>query len=56
VFRAYGVDGTIVGGEVVEPGTGQEVVAERLLADPAVAFLHSHNVIHGCYMFAIRRA
>jgi len=55
VFRAYGPDGTIVGGEVVEPGTGQEAVAERLLGDPAVAFLHSHNVIYGCYMFAIRR-
>jgi hypothetical protein len=56
VFRAYGADGTIVGGEVVEPGDGQEAVAERLLADPAVAFLHSRNVVHGCYMFAIRRA
>jgi Protein of unknown function (DUF1203) len=55
VFRAYGADGTIVGGEVVEPGIGQEAIAERLLADPAVAFLHSRNVIHGCYMFAIRR-
>ena len=56
VFRAYSADGVIVGGEIVEPGTGQEAVAERLLADPAVAFLHSRNVIHGCYMFAIRRA
>ncbi|MFL6163763.1 MAG: DUF1203 domain-containing protein [Jatrophihabitantaceae bacterium] len=56
VFRAYGADGTIVGGELVEPGEGQEAVAARLLADPAVAFLHSRNVVHGCYMFAIRRA
>jgi Protein of unknown function (DUF1203) len=56
VFRAYSADGAIVGGEIVEPGTGQEAVAERLLADASVAFLHSRNVIHGCYMFAIRRA
>jgi hypothetical protein len=56
VFRAYGTDGTIIGGELVAPGDGQEAVAERLLADPAVAFLHSRNVVHGCYMFAIRRA
>jgi Protein of unknown function (DUF1203) len=56
VFRAYGDDGSLLGGELVEAGDGQEAVAERLLADPAVAFLHSHNVIHGCYMFAIRRA
>lgn len=56
VFRSYGQDGSLLGGELVEPGNGQEAVAERLLADPAVAFLHSRNVIHGCYLFAIRRA
>jgi len=56
IFRSYGRDGSLLGGELVEAGDGQEAVAQRLLADPAVAFLHSHNVIHGCYMFAIRRA
>ena len=53
VFRAYDGDGRIVGGEVVEPGHGQEAVAQRLLSMPDVAFLHSRNVIHGCYMFAM---
>jgi hypothetical protein len=56
VFRAYGHDGTIVGGEVVEPGSGQEEAAARLLADPAVAFLHTRNVVHGCYMLRVDRA
>ena len=56
VFRAYGHDGTIVGGEVVEPGTDQEHVATRLLDDPEVAFLHSRNVVYGCYMLRIDRA
>ena len=56
VFRAYDQDGMLLGGELVEAGDGQEAVAERLLADPTVAFLHSRNVLHGCYMFAIRRA
>lgn len=56
VFRAYDQNGMLLGGELVEAGDGQEVVAERLLADPAVAFLHSRNVLPGCYMFAIRRA
>jgi hypothetical protein len=56
VFRAYGHDGTIVGGEVVEPGTGQEAAAARLLADPVVAFVHTRNVVHGCYMLRIDRA
>ncbi len=51
VFRAYRADGAIVGGVLVEPGTGQERAAERLLADPAVTVVHSRNVIYGCFMF-----
>jgi hypothetical protein len=56
VFRAYDHAGAIVGGHVVQPGTGQEDAAARLLADPDVAFLHTRNVVHGCYMLTIRRA
>jgi hypothetical protein len=55
VFRAYDSTGSIVGGEVVEAGTGQEAVAERLLADPNVAFVQSRNVVHGCFMWTMRR-
>jgi hypothetical protein len=55
VFRAYDAAGAIVGGTVVEPGTGQEEAAARLLADPAVAFVQTRNVVHGCYMLTIRR-
>jgi hypothetical protein len=55
VFRAYDRDGVIVGGEVVRPGSGQEEVAARLLADPGVAFLQTRNVVFGCYMLTIRR-
>jgi Protein of unknown function (DUF1203) len=55
VFRAYNAHGSIVGGELVDAGTDQEAAAERLLADPAVAFLHTRNVVYGCYMLMIRR-
>jgi hypothetical protein len=55
VFRAYDHAGRIVGGEVVRPGSGQEDAAARLLADPDVAFLHTRNVVYGCYMLTIRR-
>ncbi len=54
VFRAYSAAGDIVGGELVPPGDGQEEVARRLLADPAVAFLQTRNVVHGCYMATLR--
>jgi len=53
VFRAYNGEGMIVGGALVDPGQGQEQVAERLLCAPDIAFLHSRNVVYGCYMFAI---
>lgn len=56
VFRAYDAAGAIVGGEVVPAGRGQEEAAERLLADPRVAFLHTRNVVHGCYMLMLERA
>ncbi|BEP16464.1 DUF1203 domain-containing protein [Acidothermaceae bacterium B102] len=55
VFRAYDATGSIVGGEVVEAGTGQEAVAERLLADPDVAFVQSRNLVYGCFMWTMRR-
>jgi hypothetical protein len=56
VFRAYSADGRIVGGRVVRPEDDQEAVAEELLAEADVAYLHSRNVVHGCYMFAIHPA
>jgi hypothetical protein len=55
VFRAYDQAGRIIGGEVVRPGSGQEHAAARLLADADVAFLHTRNVVYGCYMLTIRR-
>jgi hypothetical protein len=56
VFRAYDHTGAIVGGTVVQPGTGQEEAATRLLADADVAFVQTRNVVHGCYMLTIRRS
>ena len=56
VFRAYSPDGRIVGGHVVQPTDDQEAVARDLLATDGVAFLHSRNLIYGCYMFAIHPA
>jgi hypothetical protein len=54
ILRAYGEDGRIVGGLVVE-GADAETGIRQLFARPDVAFLHSRNVIYGCYMFAIHR-
>ena len=53
VLRAYGHN-RILGAELVE-GADAERVISRLLANPEVAFLHSRNVLYGCYMFSIHR-
>jgi len=54
IFRAYDEQGRICGGEIVEPGDQQEVIAERLLTQPGVAFVQSRNVVYGCYMLTMR--
>ncbi|HYJ69448.1 MAG TPA: DUF1203 domain-containing protein [Nocardioidaceae bacterium] len=55
VLRAYRANGTIAGGVRLKPGDDRDDAARRLLADPEVAFLHSRNVVYGCYMLEIRR-
>lgn len=60
VFRAYGWDGRIVGGRLLEweahnaIARAQEALAE-LFADPSVAFVHARAVEFGCFTFEIRR-
>lgn len=56
VFRSYDRDGRIMGGVVAPPGDGQEAILAGLFADESVAFVHSRNVVHGCFMADIRRA
>lgn len=55
VLRAYRADGTIAGGVQLEAGENRDAAARELFTDPEVVFLHSRNVIYGCYMLEIRR-
>jgi hypothetical protein len=55
LFRAYGPTGRQVHNQIVEPGE-QEAVIGRLLARPDVDFIHSRNLLAGCYMFSIIRS
>ncbi|GAA3756214.1 DUF1203 domain-containing protein [Micromonospora maritima] len=54
VLRAYDRRGRIVGGRQHD-GSAPEAVIAELFADPAVDVLHSRNVVHGCWMFAVGR-
>src|SRR5262245_18804039 len=55
-LRTYRLDGTISGGVRLKPGDDRDAAARELLADPDVAFVHSRNIVYGCYMLEIRRA
>lgn len=59
VLRAYGSDGHILGGTLVEvprERAGEVDAALRdVFADPAVALVHVRAVEHGCFMAEVRR-
>lgn len=54
-LRAFSEDGMMLDAEVVE-GQFMEQVIERLLANPAVSYLHVHNAKRGCYSGRVDRA
>lgn len=52
--RAYDEAGMMVDAALVE-GAVSEAVFTRMLADPAVAYLHVHNAGRGCYAARVER-
>jgi hypothetical protein len=56
VFRAYDTQGSIIDAILVEAGQDQEAAIATLLSRAEVAFIHSRNVLYGCYMFQIDRS
>lgn len=55
LFRAYDVNGWQVDNRIVEGYEAEAAIAD-LFADPQVSYLHSRNLLAGCYMFTITRA
>ncbi|HEX4767531.1 MAG TPA: DUF1203 domain-containing protein [Lichenihabitans sp.] len=53
--RAFDAAGMITAAEVVE-GERLAPLAERMLDDPATAYLHLHYAKHGCYAARVDRA
>ena len=53
--RAYDGAAMMLGADVVK-GSEIEATVRRLLADPAVAYLHVHNAKPGCYNCSVVRA
>jgi hypothetical protein len=53
--RAYDADDMMVDADVCE-GVEAGTVIERLMADPAVAYIHLHNAKRGCFSCRVERA
>ncbi|MEQ7126493.1 DUF1203 domain-containing protein [Actinopolymorpha sp. B11F2] len=60
VFRAYSPDGRILGGQILDDHTSEQVelaeeALDKLFADPDVAVVHVRAVEFGCFDFEVRR-
>ena len=54
-LRAFSDDGSMVDADVAEGRDAQPLI-ERMLGDPAVAYIHAHYAKPGCYAARIDRA
>lgn len=54
-LRGFSSEGMLVEADVVD-GSEAEPLIERLLSDPAVAYIHAHSARPGCYLARIDRA
>lgn len=54
-LRIFDAEGNLIGADM---GVNDELPAkiEHAFADPAAAYIHAHNAMHGCFAAAIRRA
>lgn len=55
LLRAYSAGGRIVDAEIGENGDAAEALCAAFFQRPEIAYIHSRNVLWGCYMFTIRR-
>jgi len=54
-LRGFDLAGMLLDAEVVEGGVAAPMI-DRMLANPAVAYLHAHYARPGCYAARIDRA
>ena len=53
-LRAFDTQGSMTDAALVD-GAGAEPTLERLLSDPATAYVHAHYAVRGCYAARIER-
>jgi hypothetical protein len=56
LLRAYSADGYIVDAAIADNGDAAEALCTAFFRRHAIAYIHSRNLLWGCYMFTIRRS
>lgn len=54
-LRAFDRDDMMQAAGLAHPGEADAAI-RRLFADPAIAYIHAHNAIRGCFAAAVERA
>lgn len=54
-LRGFDTEGMMVDAVLVDPG-GADAAVRRLLENPAIAIIHAHNAVRGCFAAEIKRS
>ncbi|GJL94047.1 MAG: hypothetical protein DHS20C05_04520 [Hyphococcus sp.] len=54
-LRLFDTDGMLIGADMGKDGSLIEKI-EAAFTDPAVAYIHAHNAMHGCFAAEVKRS
>lgn len=53
-LRVFDAGGMLIGADLGRNGAETKAKIEKIFADPAAAYIHAHNAMHGCFVAEIR--
>ncbi|OFX00225.1 MAG: hypothetical protein A3E78_06165 [Alphaproteobacteria bacterium RIFCSPHIGHO2_12_FULL_63_12] len=53
-LRIFDARGMLIGADLGRTGAETKAKIEEIFADPAAAYIHAHNAMHGCFAAEIR--
>lgn len=55
-LRIFDADGMLIGADLGREGPETKAKIAAIFENPAAAYIHAHNAMHGCFAAEIRRA
>ncbi|HBK90059.1 MAG TPA: DUF1203 domain-containing protein [Parvularcula sp.] len=55
-LRIFDADGMLIGADLGREGAETKAKIEAIFENPAAAYIHAHNAMHGCFAAEVRRA